>query len=495
MSGVTRSSQVTILRQDIGHGSAPMSSPRPGGDNAGPAETVEQSLYAKRQKIFPRQVHGMFARLRLLGVVVLMGIYYGLPWVQLGERQAVLFDLPARKFYIFGLVFWPQDFIYLASLLIIAALALFFFTALAGRLWCGYACPQTVWTEVFLWIERRIEGDRGRQIKLDKSPWTARKITIKVAKHVAWIALSLWTGYTFVGYFTPIRELGQAALSLDTGPWETFWLLFYGFATYGNAGWLREQVCIYMCPYARFQSAMFDNNTLIISYDTGRGEPRGARKRGIDPRDKGLGDCIDCTLCVQVCPTGIDIRDGLQYQCIGCSACIDACDEVMDKMGYPRGLVRYTTENALEGKATAILRPRVLVYATVLVGMLAVVGYSIVARVPLDLDVIRDRNTLYRETADGLVENVYTLKVINMDEREHRFQLSTSGLEPASLKLDHETFVVAAGQVREFSARLQVDPLDLARTSSEVFFELRALDEDGLMVREPARFLGPAGAR
>ncbi len=458
-------------------------------------EHFEQALYAKREKIFPRQVHGLFARWRLLGVIVLMGIYYGLPWVTLGDRQAVLFDLPARKFYIFGLTFWPQDFIYLTSLLIIAALALFFFTALAGRLWCGYACPQTVWTEVFLWIERKVEGNRAQQMKLDKSPWTARKLLIRGTKHFLWIALSLWTGYTFVGYFTPIREFGLAVLNLSTGPWETFWLIFYGFATYGNAGWLREQVCIYMCPYARFQSAMFDKDTLIISYDADRGEPRGSRKRGIDPKSAGLGDCIDCTLCVQVCPTGIDIRNGLQYECIGCSACVDACDEVMDKMEYSRGLVRYTTENALEGRPAHVLRPRVLIYATILVGLLGAVGYSIASRVPIGLDVIRDRNALYRETAEGLVENVYTLKLINMDDHHHRFRLSASGLEDLTLKLDHESIEVPAGQVREFSARLQIDPVDLKKASNEVFFELEAINNVALKVRESARFLGPTGSR
>ena len=310
-------------------------------------QDIEQALYERRQKIYPRQVHGLFARLRLSGVVALMGIYYFTPWLMWDERQAILFDLPGRKFYIFGLIFWPQDLIYLSALLILAALSLFFFTALAGRLWCGYACPQTVWTEVFLWIERKIEGDRMRQIKLDKAPWNGSKLAIKGAKHGAWIALSLWTGYTFVGYFTPIRDLGVSLLTLGLGPWETFWVLFYGFATYGNAGWLREQVCIYMCPYARFQSAMFDKDTLIISYDTARGEPRGSRKRSVDPRQAGLGDCIDCTMCVQVCPTGIDIRNGLQYQCIGCAACVDACDDVMGRLGYEPGLVRYTASRRI----------------------------------------------------------------------------------------------------------------------------------------------------
>jgi cytochrome c oxidase accessory protein FixG len=282
--------------------------------NAQAAQEADESssFYAKHKKVYPREVHGLFATLRVTGVLVLLGLYYIVPWLQWDGHQAVLFDLPNRKFYIFDLIFWPQDFFYLAVLLIIAGLSLFFFTALAGRLWCGYACPQTVWTEVFLWIERKIEGDRNKQIKLDNSPMSGFKFSRKFLKHFIWITFSAWTGFTFVGYFTPILDLGVAIYDLALGPWEWFWIVFYSFATYGNAGWMREQVCIYMCPYARFQSAMFDKDTLIISYDNDRGEPRGSRKKNIDPKEKGLGDCVDCTLCVQVCPTGIDIRNGLQ---------------------------------------------------------------------------------------------------------------------------------------------------------------------------------------
>ena len=305
------------------------------------------TLYRKEPKIYPRQVKGRFARLRVIAVWVLLGLYYLLPWINVAGKHSVLFDLPARKFYILGFTFWPQDFVFLALLLIAAGLTLFFVTALAGRLWCGYACPQTVWTETFIWIERLVEGDRAKRMKLDKAGWTAEKISRKSLKHFLWVAFAAWTGFTFVGFFSPIRELGQSVVTFSLGPWETFWIIFYSVATYGNAGFLREQVCKYMCPYARFQSAMFDKDTLIISYDEGRGEPRGGRKRSDDPKEKGLGDCIDCTLCVQVCPTGIDIRDGLQYECIACAACIDACDSIMDRMNYPRGLVRYTTENAL----------------------------------------------------------------------------------------------------------------------------------------------------
>ncbi len=454
---------------------------------------LERALYEKRQKIYPREVHGLFATLRLTGVAVLMGIFYFTPWLQWGDRQAVLFDLPGRKFYILGLTLWPQDLIYLSALLIIAALSLFFFTALAGRLWCGYACPQTVWTEVFLWIERKIEGDRMKQIKLDRARWTLRKLATKGTKHGLWIALSLWTGYTFTGYFTPIRELGAGIFSLNLGPWETFWVLFYGFATYGNAGWLREQVCIYMCPYARFQSAMFDKDTLIISYDTARGDPRGSRKRGADPQALGLGDCIDCTLCVQVCPTGIDIRDGLQYQCIGCASCIDACDDVMDRMGYAPGLVRYTTENALQGRPSHITRPRVLVYAAILVLLLSTVVYTLAIRTPAKLDVIRDRNSLYRETNEGLIENVYTLRILNKDDRTHSYIITAEGMPDMRLLLDKPEISVDAGGVRDVSARIQIDPVDIKAASSEILFHLKAADSPDISVSESARFVGPNG--
>ena len=456
-----------------------------------PDKELDQALYARREKIYPREVHGLFARLRLTGVAVLMGIYYGLPWINWSGRQAVLWDLPNRKFHIFGLSFWPQDLFYLSALLIIAALSLFFFTALAGRLWCGYACPQTVWTEVFLWIERKIEGSRPQQMRRDKAKWSAEKIGVKAAKHGVWIALSLWTGYTFVGYFTPIRELGLRILALEMGPWETFWVFFYGFATYGNAGWLREQVCIYMCPYARFQSAMIDKNTLIISYDGNRGEPRGSRRRSDDPAALGLGHCIDCTLCVQACPTGIDIRDGLQYECIGCAACIDACDSVMDKLKYPRGLVRYTTENELENGSTQVIRPRIIVYGLILLSLLTAVIYTLAIRIPLDLDVIRDRNALYRETDEGEIENVYTLKILNKDHRDHQYTLEAAANTELSVHLDKNTISVDAGTVAELTARVRVAPENLTSQSIGFDFVLQSTADPDIIVNEPARLVGP----
>lgn len=452
---------------------------------------VEQSLYAKRQKIYPREVHGLFAALRTMGVSTLLGLYYLVPWLQWDGRQAVLFDLPERKFYIVNLVFWPQDFFYLALLLIVAALGLFFVTALAGRVWCGFACPQTVWTEAFLWIERKVEGSRPQQMKLDKQPNSFRKIRIKVTKHFLWITFSIFTGITFVGYFSPLRELAVNFLSFDNGPWEAFWIYFYALATYGNAGWLREQVCLYMCPYARFQSAMFDSDTMIISFDESRGLPKGPRKKTLDKVDAGLGDCIDCTICVQVCPTGIDIRDGLQYQCIGCAACIDACDDVMDKMGYEKGLIRYTTENALQGQTAHVIRPRMIVYALILIGITVGTFYSIFMRSPIGMDVIRDRNSLYRETNDGLIENVYIIKLLNMDKQDHTYNLTVEGLAELQLKIDASEIVVKSGEVVELPVRVQVDAYNLKKRSSKIVFTLNSIGYDKLSVVEDARFLGP----
>ena len=449
-----------------------------------------QSLYVAQEKIYPREVEGRFARLRVFSVFALLGIFYLLPWLNWGGRQAVLFDLPDRKFFIFGLVFWPQDFIFLAWLLIIAALTLFFFTAIAGRLWCGYACPQTVWTEAFLWMERLVEGGRSARQKLDRGPWNADKVMRKGAKQFLWITFALWTGFTFVGYFTPIRVLGVSVSTLSLGPWEAFWIVFYGFATYGNAGYLREQVCKYMCPYARFQSAMFDHDTLIITYDQARGEPRGARKRGTDARAQGLGDCIDCTWCVQVCPTGIDIRQGLQIECIACAACIDACDSVMDKVGSPRGLIRYDTERSLQHQPSRLLRPRVLIYGGLLSAL--VIGFvtTLALRSPVSLDVLRDRNTLYRLTDDGNVDNVYTLRILNKTEREQRFQIEAQGAAPLTLLPGDREYVVASGAVYSLPLRVRRNAYDPLGPET-ITLTVRSVDHPDVHATTDARFLAP----
>jgi len=448
------------------------------------------SMYESAKKIYPREIGGRFDRLSKIATLTLLGVFYLGPWLTWDDRQAVLFDLPARKFYLLGLTLWPQDFPYLALLLIIAALSLFFFTALAGRLWCGFACPQTVWTEIFIWMEQWTEGTRSQRMKLDKAPWSWTKFRKKASKQFLWITFSMWTGFTFVAYFTPVRELGADIVALDVGGWTLFWGLFYGFATYGNAGYMREQVCKYMCPYARFQSAMFDKDTLIISYDEERGEPRGSRKRSVDHAAKGLGDCIDCTLCVQVCPTGIDIRDGLQYECIACAACIDACDSVMDRMNYPRGLIRYTTEHALEHRKTKVLRPRMLVYAALLLALCIGLVTSMATRTPIILDVIRDRNTLYRELPGDVIENTYTLKIINQRSEPRHFVVTVSGVAGIELDgLDNPVRVDSSG-VLSLPVRVRAHR-DNAYGIMDIHFSAAATDDPGVAVREDSRFLGP----
>jgi len=448
------------------------------------------ALYESAKKIYPREIGGRYARLSKLATNSLLGLFYVIPWLMWDERQAILFDLPARKFYLLGLTLWPQDFIYLAWLLMMAAFALFFFTALAGRLWCGFACPQTVWTEAFIWMEQWTEGTRSQRMKLDKAPWSWNKLRRKGSKQLLWITFSLWTGFTFVGYFMPIRQLGVDIVALNVGGWTLFWALFYGFATYGNAGYMREQVCKYMCPYARFQSAMFDNDTLIISYDEDRGEPRGGRKRSADRKQEGLGDCIDCQLCVQVCPTGIDIRDGLQYECIACAVCIDACDSIMDKMDYPRGLVRYTTENAIQGKTTRVLRPRMFVYAGLLTVLMTALITSMVTRTPVILDVIRDRNTLFRELPGDVIENSYTLKIINQSNDARSFHLTVDGVPGLVLDGVADEVQVEGGGVLSLPVRARTHQ-DNAYGIMNITFSVTAVDDDGVVMVEDSRFLGP----
>jgi len=434
--------------------------PRAQDDDA--AATVV-SLYQKQKKIYARAVSGWFAGWRWALVWITQLVFYGLPWLEWNGRQAVLFDLGTRRFYIFGLVLYPQDFIYLTGLLIISAYSLFLFTAVAGRLWCGFACPQTVYTEIFMWVERHLEGDRMQRMKLDAGPWNFNKFWRKAGKQLVWLAIGLWTGFTFVGYFTPIQTLFASAFSLGFGPWEWFWVLFYGFATYGNAGWMREQVCKYMCPYARFQSVMFDKDTLVISYDAERGEPRGTRGRKTDLKAANLGSCIDCELCVQVCPTGIDIRKGLQYECIGCTACIDVCDGVMDKMQYPRGLIRYATLNGMrehldrKGILQRVLRPRVLLYSAILVLICAALFASIWLRKPFKVDVVRDRGAMARVVDDGWVENVYRLQIMNATESVQRYRLNASGLPQMATDLRGD-IIVEPAQARWVAIAVRIPP-------------------------------------
>ncbi|MDI9854854.1 cytochrome c oxidase accessory protein CcoG [Comamonas sp. 17RB] len=461
-----------------------------------PIQAAEQprSFYEAHKRVYPRSISGLFMRWRWALVLLTQIIFYGLPWLEWGQRQMVLFDLGARRFYLFGLVLYPQDFIYLAGLLIICALALFLFTAVAGRLWCGFSCPQTVYTEIFMWIEQKVEGERSARIRLDQGGWTFEKIWKKSTKQLLWIVLSVWTGFTFVGYFVPIRELGVELLALQGG-WQIFWVLFYGFATYGNAGYMREQVCKYMCPYARFQSAMFDKDTLIVSYDPVRGENRGPRKKNVDYKAQGLGDCIDCKLCVQVCPVGIDIRDGLQYECIGCGLCIDACNSIMDNMHYPRGLIRLTTQNGVaQGWKHAqilrrVLRPRVLIYSSILLALAVAMVVSLSLREPLKVDVIRDRASLARIAAGGKLENVFRLQVMNATETEQTYRVRVHGLEGIAVASETEVVVLPA-ETRGVAVRVQIPYGSAPAGSHPVYFDIDAVSGQG-KVSEKSVFIVP----
>ena len=463
-------------------------------DTAKGGEQPSGSLYAKHKKIYPRSVSGLFARWRWAMVFLTQLVFYGMPWLAWGQRQAVLFDLGSRRFYIFDLVLYPQDFIYLTGLLVISALSLFLFTAVAGRLWCGYTCPQTVYTEIFLWIEKKFEGDRSARMRRDAQPLSLDKAWRKGGKHLVWLSVAMWTGFTFVGYFTPIKELGQEVMQLNLSSWEMFWTFFYGFATYGNAGFMREQVCKHLCPYAQFQSVMFDRDTMIVTYDAQRGEPRGGRSRKADTAGSDLGSCIDCTLCVQVCPTGIDIRNGLQHDCIGCGACIDVCDTVMDKMNYPRGLIRYSTENAMTQRWSQsktlrhVLRPRVLVYAAILGTLVCAMVVSLWLREPFKVDVIRDRADMGRMVAGGKIENVYRLQVSNATESVQRYQISASGL-PGLGVVSEPVVSIAPAETRSVAVRVQAPPDAAVPGSHRIDFDIGALDSPGHVTEKSVFFI------
>jgi len=452
-------------------------------------------MFTKYQKIYAKRARGLFDNWRIFMVILTQAIFYGGLWLEWNGRQAVLLHLVERKFYIFGVVFWPQDIIYLTVILIVSAYALFLVTAIAGRLFCGYACPQTVYTQLFMWVENWVEGDRNARIKLDNGPLSARKIRIKLTKHVLWGALALWTGFTLAGYFSPVKELWENLLTWNLGGWETFWIFFYGGFTYLMAGNMRELVCRHMCPYARFQSVMFDPDTLIITYDAERGEPRGQRAQGAGSEAK-QGDCVDCGLCVRVCPTGIDIRNGLQYECIGCASCVDVCNQVMDKVGLPRGLVRYSTENAMTKKFGRkdilghIIRPRVIGYSVVLVLVVMLASWFLANRIPLKVDVIRDRSTLSREIDDGRIENIYTLNLMNTEEQAHRYRISVDGLDGIELA-EHGEIEVPAASSRSVIVPVRASAESGKTGANPIRFQIVAQENSDIRVLEKASFLLP----
>ncbi|MBG0843389.1 cytochrome c oxidase accessory protein CcoG [Ectopseudomonas toyotomiensis] len=454
-----------------------------------PAKPIRLTPAQAGGPIHTRSFTGRFRNLRLLGAGLLFLLFFGTAWIDWNGRQAVLWDLDNRQFHIFGATFWPQDFILLSAILIIAAFGLFFITVLAGRVWCGYACPQSVWTWVFMRVEQITEGDRGQRIKLDAAPWSLQKLARRSAKHGLWLAVSLVTALAFVGYFTPVRQLTVDLATFEVGATTAFWVLFFTAATYINAGWLREKVCRDMCPYSRFQSVMFDSDTLVISYDAARGENRGPRRKDADYKAEGLGDCIDCTMCVQVCPTGIDIRDGLQLECIGCGACIDACDSVMDKLGYDRGLVRYSSENELAGGKTHWLRPRLVGYAAMLAVMIGAFAWALAERPLISLDVIRDRG-LFRENALGQIENIYSLKIINKTQQPRSYAIALFGASDFKLH-GPRTLNLAPGEIRDLPVSVALTATHNAAGPQTIRFEVRDQADSQSRVSTQSTFLAP----
>jgi cytochrome c oxidase accessory protein FixG len=446
----------------------------------------------KKGPIYVRKTSGLITQFRRFFGFVFLALFALIPWIPYNGNQAVLLDVVSQRFAIFGLTLWPQDLTLLAYVLIVAAFALFFVTTFAGRVWCGFMCPQTTWTFLFIWFEEKIEGSRNKRIQLDKRKLDVDKVLRKTLKHACWIAVSLVTALTFVGYFTPVADLFIDFFTFNTGFWISFWVLFFAACTYANAGWMREIMCTHICPYARFQSVMFDKDTYIVAYDPIRGEKRGPRSRKISHdqlANKDLGDCVDCKLCVQVCPTGIDIRDGLQYECINCGACVDACNGVMDNMRYPKGLISFTSETQLKGQKIKLFRPKLLGYLSVLLIMVGALVADIVYRKPLEVDIIRDRNTLYRETGDGLVENVYTLKIMNKSQQTFTYNIDVEGLRDYTL-IGSNKVIVKDGEVLNVPISIATNPYNISERVTEIFIRVSVDDENySLSIAEPTRFL------
>lgn len=464
----------------------------PSEKNASSSDSVIRyvNLYEADDKIYTRRITGFYQRLRRYTGLPLMLGFLLMPWLVIDGRPAMLFDLPARKFHILWMTFWPQDSMYLAWLLIIAAFLLFTVTVLVGRVWCGFTCPQTVWTQMYMWAEHVCEGDRNKRIKLDAQPWSVEKVLRKFSKQAIWIGIALITALTFVGYFTPIRALVMDFFAIQLNVVPLFWVLFFVVATYLNAGFMREQVCKYMCPYARFQSVMYDKDTLTVSYNALRGEKRGPRKITDDYKAAGLGDCIDCSWCVQVCPVDIDIRDGLQAECIDCGLCVDACNSVMDKMNYPRGLISFTTEDAIENGKTKVFRPRLLGYGLMLIIMISLFVYSIATRVPAGVEALRDRAmVMYRVVGDD-IQNVYTIKINNMDRHTHIYDLEVEGDYEFEIE-GYKPLPALEGEVLTMPVRVVVKQSEFTTKKTEIRFRIRARDNPEITAIHTTTFIGP----
>lgn len=443
--------------------------------------------YKSQTSVYVREQKGFYQKFRRYINWLLMFIFIAMPFVQFNDQQALLLDVVKQEFRIFNFTFWPQDFILLAGIFLVAAFALFFVTTWLGRVWCGYVCPQTVWTLAYIWVEHRIEGTRNKRMALDRAPWTLNKAAKKTLKHVIWQLMSLFTATTFISYFVPVNELYSTMLAFDWSGAVTFWVLFFALATYANAGWMREHVCIHLCPYSRFQSAMFDKNTLLVAYDAQRGENRAPRKRKDDAEALGLGDCVDCNLCVDVCPAGIDIRNGIQYECINCGLCIDACDETMEKFNYPKGLISYTSEQKLAGKEVKRFNLKLISYGALSLLFTVLLALWISSRIPLEANIIRDRNALYRVNYEGIVENTYTLKILNKSQTPLHFNIDVIDLDYPKLQLPKK-LLIGAGMMREIPITLAIDGELLKKKITEISFAIQSIEQPDIQLQKSTVF-------
>ena len=492
----------------------PITKRRVGGSTGGMQGTgdgeppKELPLYADHEKIYARSIQGTWRKVKWAALWALLGLYYVGPWLRWDRGpgapdQALLIDMPGRRAYFFWIEIWPQEVYYLTGMLIIGAVGLFLVSAWFGRVWCGFTCPQTVWTDLFMWVERKIEGDRNARMRRDKGPMSLDKFTRSTAKHLAWLVIALATGGAWIMYF---NDAPTVFVDFFTGQAST---AIYGFTalftatTYVLAGWAREQVCIYMCPWPRFQGAMFDEDSLIVTYEAWRGEPRGGARK--DQSFEGRGHCVDCGLCWQVCPTGVDIREGQQMACIGCALCVDACNTVMDRFGLPRELITYDSiANQVartKGEKTRVrlFRPRTIVYMVVLAIVAAVFFYSLSTRERLEVNILRDRAPLFVTLSSGDIRNGYTYKVLNMEREPKTYTLSTQGIDGATLTVigyqaDAATAVdlpVKADDVGAFRVFVTAPRGNLDGRSTEIAFVLTDTST-GEAVPHDTVFAGPS---
>lgn len=484
---------------------------------------------AAESKIYFRQVRGVYQRLRFYIPLPLMLVFFLVPWFQIDGRQALILDLGAQKFHVLWMTFWPQDGMLLTWVLIIAATGLFAITAYAGRVWCGFACPQSVWTNLFMWLERVCEGDRQQRIKLDSQTWNTDKLLRKTSKHLLWLGVALLSSLTFVSYFYGARELVLDTLNFQLSLESIFWIFLFTSLTYINAGVMREQFCNIACPYSRFQSVMYDSDTKTVSYDANRGDTlidpttgkvanknliktidisdqpindshfqikRLPRNPKVDHKTKGLGDCVDCEWCVQVCPVGIDIRDGLQAECISCGLCIDACDSVMDHMGYDRGLIRFASLKQLqklnssmtESKKFPLFNSRALAYGLITFVMCIIFTADLLKQKPFDVNIQRERGSSLYRVYNEHVENIYWLGLRNMSDTAHRYQVAVP--QPFTLK-GQSQITLEAGEIFKMPVTVKIPRQQVSNTKQELVFKISSVIDPSFSIEEISTFIAP----